>query len=90
MCIVLLLFAGKGVADPLGMLFASTWMLRHMGKVSFADNIDGTELFGLGGKRQLTCATDAVLSVIRDKILPIELGGSFKTRDLTRAVIDRL
>ena len=66
--------AGKGIANPLALLFAAAMMLDHVGKEDLA--------------ARLRTAVDAALN--RDKVRTGDLGGKASTRELAQAVIRRL
>jgi isocitrate dehydrogenase (NAD+) len=66
--------AGKDIANPLSMILSAVMMLRYAGEVEAADRID----------RALATVLGAQESVTRD------LGGKAGTREMTRAIVDKL
>lgn len=66
--------AGKGVANPAGMMLSGMMMLRHLGEADAADNLDGAiaKVFAeksmltrdLGGSATTSQFTDAVVSLL--------------------------
>merc|ERR1712137_455521 len=66
--------SGKNVADPIGSLLTSVMMLRHIKMNSFATRIE-----------------EAVFDTIKEKqVRTRDIGGSNTTREVTKAVIDKL
>ena len=66
--------AGKGVANPLALLFAAAMMLEHVGKNDLAARI--------------RTAVDKALR--EDNVRTGDLGGKATTKELTRAIVRRL
>jgi len=66
--------AGKGIANPLALLFAAAMMLEHVGKHDLA--------------RRLRTAVDRVLR--EDAVRTGDLGGKATTKELTQAIVRRL
>ena len=66
--------AGKGIANPLALLFAAAMMLEHVGKDDLAARI--------------RTAVDKALR--EDNVRTGDLGGKATTRELTRAIVRRL
>ena len=66
--------AGKGIANPLALLFAAAMMLEHVGKHDLA--------------RRLRTAVDRV--VREDAVRTGDLGGTATTKELTQAIVRRL
>src|SRR5262245_25122624 len=66
--------AGKGVANPLALLFAAALMLEHVGKHDLA--------------RRLRTAVDRVLR--EDAVRTGDLGGTATTKELAQAIVRRL
>jgi isocitrate dehydrogenase (NAD+) len=66
--------AGKGIANPLGLLLAATMMLEHIGR---------SELV-----HQLRKAIDQTLN--EDKVRTGDLGGTASTKEFAHAIIGRL
>ena len=66
--------AGKGIANPLALLFAAAMMLDHVGKDDLAARI--------------RAAVDKALR--DDNVRTSDLGGKATTKELTRAIIRRL
>ena len=66
--------AGKGIANPLALLFAAAMMLEHVGLQDLA--------------KRLREAVDATLTT--DSVRTGDLGGKATTRELTAAIIRRL
>merc|ERR1712063_84312 len=65
---------GKGVSNPTGSILTSVMMLRHMKMNSFATRIE-----------------EAVFDTIKEKqVRTRDIGGSNTTREVTKAVIDKL
>merc|ERR1712130_903779 len=66
--------SGKNVADPIGSLLTSVMMLRHLKMNSFASRIE-----------------EAVFDTIKEnQVRTRDIGGSNTTREVTKAVIDKL
>ena len=63
--------AGKGIANPLAMLFAAALMLEHVNRVDLA--------------QRLRAAVDATLR--EDKVRTGDLGGKASTKELTQAIV---
>ncbi|MGE5791334.1 MAG: isocitrate/isopropylmalate family dehydrogenase, partial [Bacteroidota bacterium] len=66
--------AGKGVANPLALLFAAAMMLEHVGRDDLAARI--------------RTAVDKALR--EDNVRTGDLGGKATTRELTQAILKRL
>jgi isocitrate dehydrogenase (NAD+) len=66
--------AGKGVANPLGLLLAAVMMLEHVGQLGIA--------------HRLRAAIDKTLR--EDGVRTADLGGSASTRELAQGIIRRL
>ena len=66
--------AGKGIANPLALLFAAAMMLEHVGKDDLAARI--------------RTAVDKALR--EDNVRTGDLGGKATTKELTRAIVRRL
>ena len=66
--------AGKGIANPLALLFAAAMMLEHVGKDDLATRI--------------RTAIDKALR--EDNVRTGDLGGKATTKELTRAIVRRL
>ncbi|HTO49849.1 MAG TPA: isocitrate/isopropylmalate dehydrogenase family protein [Burkholderiales bacterium] len=66
--------AGKGIANPLALLFAAAMMLEHVGKDDLASRI--------------RTAVDKALR--EDNVRTGDLGGKATTKELTRAIVRRL
>ncbi len=66
--------AGKGIANPLALLFAAAMMLEHVGKDELAARIHA--------------AVDKTLN--EDNLRTGDLGGTATTRELTQAILRRL
>jgi len=66
--------AGKGIANPLALLFAAAMMLEHVGKDELAARI--------------RTAVDKALN--EDNVRTGDLGGKATTRELARAIVRRL
>ena len=66
--------AGKGIANPLALLFAAAMMLDHVGKDDLAAKI--------------RTAVDRALNA--DKVRTGDLGGKATTKELTQAIVKRL
>ena len=66
--------AGKGIANPLALLFAAAMMLEHVNQADLA--------------RRLRAAVDRTLC--EDKVRTGDLGGKATTKEFSRAVIRRL
>ena len=66
--------AGKGIANPLALLFAAAMMLEHVGKDDLAARV--------------RTAVDKALC--EDNVRTGDLGGKATTRELTRAIVRRL
>jgi isocitrate dehydrogenase (NAD+) len=66
--------AGKGIANPLALLFAAAMMLEHVGKQDLA--------------QRLRTAVDRVLR--EDDVRTGDLGGKATTKELTQAIVSRL
>jgi len=66
--------AGKGIANPLALLFAAAMMLEHVGKHDLA--------------RRLRTAVDRVLR--EDAVRTGDLGGTATTKELAQAIVRRL
>jgi len=66
--------AGKGIANPLALLFAAAMMLEHVGKNDLAARI--------------RTAVDKALR--EDNVRTGDLGGKATTKELTRAIVRRL
>lgn len=65
---------GQDLANPTALLLSSTMMLRHLRMVDKADMIQGAVLETIAEGRYLTP----------------DLGGSSKTTEFTKAIIDKL
>ena len=66
--------AGKGIANPLALLFAAAMMLEHVNRADLA--------------KRLRAAVDRTLC--EDKVLTGDLGGKATTKEFSRAVVRRL
>jgi isocitrate dehydrogenase (NAD+) len=66
--------AGKGVANPLALLFAAAMMLEHVGRDDLATRV--------------RTAVDRALN--EDKVRTGDLGGKATTKELTHAIVRRL
>ena len=66
--------AGKGIANPLALLFAAAMMLEHVGRDDLATKIHA--------------AVDRALNA--DNVRTGDLGGKATTRELTQAIVRRL
>ncbi len=66
--------AGKGVANPLALLFAAAMMLEHVGRDDLATRV--------------RTAVDRALN--EDKVRTGDLGGKATTKELTQAIVRRL
>ena len=66
--------AGKGVANPLALLFAAAMMLEHVGRDDLATRV--------------RTAVDRALN--EDKVRTGDLGGKATTKELTQAILKRL
>jgi isocitrate dehydrogenase (NAD+) len=66
--------AGKGIANPLALLFAAAMMLEHVGKDDLAAKI--------------RAAVDKALN--QDNVRTGDLGGKATTKELTQAILKRL
>jgi isocitrate dehydrogenase (NAD+) len=66
--------AGKGIANPLALLFAAAMMLEHVGKDDLAARI--------------RAAVDKALN--QDGVRTGDLGGKATTKELTQAILKRL
>ena len=66
--------AGKGIANPLALLFAAAMMLEHVGRDDLAALV--------------RTAVDRALN--EDKVRTGDLGGKATTKELTQAIVRRL
>jgi isocitrate dehydrogenase (NAD+) len=66
--------AGKGIANPLALLFAAAMMLEHVGKNAQAE--------------RLRAAIDRTLH--EDRVRTADLGGTASTQEFARAIVRRL
>jgi len=66
--------AGKGIANPLALLFAAAMMLEHVNRADLA--------------KRLRAAVDRTLC--EDNVLTGDLGGKATTKEFSRAVVRRL
>lgn len=65
---------GKGIANPTACILSGAMMLRHLGEKAKADSIH-----------------DSVMKVLKEgKYLTPDLGGTYTTNDMVKAVIDNL
>jgi tartrate dehydrogenase/decarboxylase/D-malate dehydrogenase len=66
--------AGRGIANPVGAIWAAALMLEHLGEAD--------------ASRELVTALERVLA--EGRVRTPDLGGAATTADMTRAVVDAL